>query len=126
MKTNAVPKKKCSITADDNIIPDPEEAFKLGKENPKLKWKAAGITPKVPDEPKGKSVAQDDDWGSDEEEHKISSDDERTESEKEAAKSEKADEEEVHSDEEVHTEEDQQTDDEHYDEKHNDVDKKWE
>ncbi|GJU18183.1 hypothetical protein Tco_1146149 [Tanacetum coccineum] len=247
MKTNAVPKKKGSITADDNIIPDPEEAFKLGKsisiteaeereearrvhetherlvtekptsdegsdesddeqegrltrrrpsgvvirDTPKVSMKktsdqsqklkgiemlsdvaqlavdthkaikasrrayriqqqtrgssegagitpkvpdepkgkskgsseGAGITPKVPDEPKGKSVAQDDDWGSDEEEHKISSDDERTESEKEAAKSEKADEEEVHSDEEVHTEEDQQTDDEHYDEKHNDVDK---
>ncbi|GJZ35985.1 hypothetical protein Tco_0581802 [Tanacetum coccineum] len=43
----------------------------------------AGITPEVPDEPKGKPAAHDDDWGSDEEEVIISSNDKRTESENE-------------------------------------------
>ncbi|GKE13990.1 hypothetical protein Tco_1421567, partial [Tanacetum coccineum] len=197
MKSTDAPKKKGSITAVDNIIPNPEEALKLGKsinrtkaeekeearrvhetherlvtEKPtsdeasgesddeqegrltgriptgvvikdtlnvsmkkildqSYKLKAsrhayriqrktrdsnerAGITPEIPDEPKGKStgsnegagitpevldkpngksVAQDDDWGYDEEEVILSSDDERTESEKETVKSEKADEE---------------------------------
>ncbi|GJS75622.1 hypothetical protein Tco_0725503 [Tanacetum coccineum] len=112
------------------LVVDTQKAIKANilKRKSKGSSEGAGITPKAPDEPKGKSVTQDDDWGSDEEEEIISSDDERTESEKEVSKSEKADEEtadeeEVHSDEEVHTEEDQLTDDEHYDEKHDDVDK---
>ncbi|GKA21741.1 hypothetical protein Tco_0701730 [Tanacetum coccineum] len=189
MKTIVASKKKGSITADDNIIPDLEKALKLGKSisrteaeeqeearrvhetHERLVTKkptsdegsdesdeehedmltrrrltglneGAGITPEVPDEPKGKSkgssegagiilevldelkgksIAQDDDWGFDEEEVILSSDDERTESEKEIAENEKAnektaDEDEVHSDDEVHTEEEEQTDDEHYDE----------
>ncbi|GJR72532.1 hypothetical protein Tco_0084897 [Tanacetum coccineum] len=71
----------------------------------------AGITPEVPDEPKG-------------------NDDERTELEKETAKSEKADDEsadedKVHLDDEVHTEEDEQANDEAHDDEyeHDDVEK---
>ncbi|GKD11379.1 hypothetical protein Tco_1191064 [Tanacetum coccineum] len=189
MKTTAAPKKKGSITADDNINHDPKEVLKLGKsisrteaeeqeegrrvletheclvtkkstsdvgsdesgdeqegrltgrrptgvvirdtpnvsikkildQSQKLKGiemlsdaaqlvvdtqkaikanirssEGDGITSEVPDEPKGKTAAHDktnDDWGFDEEEVILSSDDERTESEKETVKSEKADEE---------------------------------
>ncbi|GJS01881.1 hypothetical protein Tco_0318389 [Tanacetum coccineum] len=149
MKATTTPTKKGSITTEENILFDPDEALQLGesmslteakiaeeerripkgssegfgtklevsdetKGKSKGSSEGAGITPEVPDEPKGKSVAQDDDWGSDEEEVILSSDDERTESQKEAAKSETINEE------EVHTEEEEQTDDEHYDEEVND------
>nr|GEV49525.1 hypothetical protein [Tanacetum cinerariifolium] len=127
MKTPATPNKKGLITAADNIIPDPEEALKLGKLISKME---------VPDEPKGKTADQDDDWGSDEEEEIICIDDEETESEKDAAKSEKTDEkttneEEVHSDKEVHTDDeelhaDNEANDDEYvhddGEKHDDTD----
>nr|GEV73043.1 hypothetical protein [Tanacetum cinerariifolium] len=90
-------------------------------DKPKVKSKGSskgvGITPKVPDKPKGKYVAQDDDWGFDEKEVIFSSDEERTESEKETTKCEKADkesvdEDDVHSDDELHTKEDEQTNNE--------------
>ncbi|GJT61611.1 hypothetical protein Tco_1005144 [Tanacetum coccineum] len=74
--------------------------------------------PEVSDEPKGKSICSSE--GA--EEVILSSDDERTESEKEAVESKKADKqmgnkEEVHSDEEMHIkEEKEQTDDEQYNE----------
>nr|GEU88747.1 integrase, catalytic region, zinc finger, CCHC-type, peptidase aspartic, catalytic [Tanacetum cinerariifolium] len=73
------------------------------------------VIPEVPDKPKGSSAAPaaDDDWGSDEEEVTLSSDDERTESEREVAKSDKVDEETADK-EEVHTDEEEQTDDAHY------------
>ncbi|GKC67731.1 putative RNA-directed DNA polymerase, partial [Tanacetum coccineum] len=91
---------------------------------PKGSSEGYGSKPQVPDESKGKSAVHDksdDDWGSDEEEVIIYSDDKITESDKEVAESKKvdeetADEEEVHLDEEVHTKEEEQTDDEHYDE----------
>ncbi|GKD34545.1 hypothetical protein Tco_1250054 [Tanacetum coccineum] len=158
-KATVTPSKKGSITADDNIILDPDVALKLGESISKTKAeeqeearrfhetreslvtkktsndeegiltsnlkeatkaskrsyriqkqstsssKGAGITPEVPDEPKGSSAAHvnDDDCGSDEEAEIFSSDEERIKTEKEVAESEKAD-------------EDEQTDDEHYDE----------
>ncbi|GKB94547.1 hypothetical protein Tco_0980684 [Tanacetum coccineum] len=179
MKTTDAPKKKGSITAVDNIIPNLEEALKLGKSinrtkveeqeearrvhetherlvtekptsdqssdesddeqeevpnEPKGKStgsnEGVGITPEVPDKPNGKFVAQDDDWGYDEEKVILFSDDERTESEKEMAESEKADEEsvdeeEVHLDNEVYNEENKQIDDEAHDDEyvHDDVEK---
>ncbi|GKC87157.1 hypothetical protein Tco_1147806 [Tanacetum coccineum] len=111
--------KKSSITAEDNIIPDPDEAFKLGKSISLTKAEEQDeqrrvhetyerlVTKKtasdeesdeeeeVPDEPKGRSTAQadDDDWGSGVEIKTLSSDDERIEPNKRKAESEKADEE---------------------------------
>ncbi|GKB23486.1 hypothetical protein Tco_0862887 [Tanacetum coccineum] len=88
------------------------------KEKSKGSSKGAGITPKVPDELKGKFVAQFDDQGSDEEEEIISIDDEETESKNEVAESE-ADEETIDDDEELHEDEYAHNDD---DEKHDDAD----
>nr|GEW00923.1 hypothetical protein [Tanacetum cinerariifolium] len=92
----------------------------------------AGITPEVPNEPKGKYVVHDktdDDWGSDKEEIILSSDDERTESEREVEESDKAndetyDEDEMHTDKEKHTDDDTADDEEevHKDEEMHDAD----
>ncbi|GJY55373.1 hypothetical protein Tco_0454488 [Tanacetum coccineum] len=112
MKTTATPKK--NLAADtQKVIKASRRAYKYQQQTGGLSEGAsitlevldeskgkskgpsegAGITPKVPVEPKGKSVAQDDDRGSDEEEEIISIDDEETELEKDAAESEKAEEE---------------------------------
>nr|GEX80529.1 hypothetical protein [Tanacetum cinerariifolium] len=118
IKTTAAPKRKGLIIANNNINPDLEEALKLGNKEtgvtPEVpdetkgkstgSSKGAGITPEVPDEPKGKTATHDktdDDWGSDEEKVILSQDDERTESEKETTKSEKADKETADEDEDV-------------------------
>ncbi|GJV00872.1 hypothetical protein Tco_1330142, partial [Tanacetum coccineum] len=71
------------------LATDTQKAIKASKRAYRIHQKSrglsegAGITPEVPDEPKCKSVAQDDDWGFDEEEVILSSDVERTESERE-------------------------------------------
>ncbi|GJX27071.1 hypothetical protein Tco_0233367 [Tanacetum coccineum] len=180
-KATVNPSKKGSITADDNIIPDPDVALKLGEsisrteaeeqkearrvherlvikmtsnneeegrmirrrssgvvirytpkvsldetldQSQKLKGSSegAGITLEVPDELKGSSAAQadEDDWGSKGEIKTLSSDDERTKSEREVAESDKADEEtdndeETHNDEELHEDEEVHDDDEKHD-----------
>nr|GEV16934.1 hypothetical protein [Tanacetum cinerariifolium] len=92
-KKKNVPTMKGSITAEENILFDSNEALKLR-------------SMKVFDKPKGKSAAHDkndDDWGSNEEEVILSSDDERTKSQREVAESDKADDE-TDDDEEVHDE----------------------
>nr|GEX48836.1 Gag-Pol polyprotein [Tanacetum cinerariifolium] len=70
--------------------------------------KGAGIKPEVSDKPKDTCVAQDNDWGSDEEEIIISSDDEETESENEIAENEQTDDEYVHDDVEKHDDADEE------------------
>ncbi|GKB96820.1 retrovirus-related pol polyprotein from transposon TNT 1-94 [Tanacetum coccineum] len=161
-KATVTPSKKGSITAEDNIILDPDVALKLGEsisltkaeeqeeqrrvhetherivtekstsneeaneaddeEKSTGSSEGAGITPEVPDEPKGSSAAQadEDDWGSEGEIETLSSDDERTESKREVAESDKANEEtdndeEIHNDEEVHEDEEVHDDDEKHD-----------
>ncbi|GJW77908.1 hypothetical protein Tco_0139590 [Tanacetum coccineum] len=182
MKSTATPTKKGLITAEENILSDPDEAVQLGEsmslteaeiakeerrvhethaslvigrekaseipkgssegsgskpevpDEPKDKSKGlskgVGITPEVLDEPKGKYAVHDrsnDDWGSDEEVI-LSSDDERTESEREVAKSDKADDEtfdekEVHDDEKMHDADEIHANDEETDEEIADVEK---
>ncbi|GJU44750.1 retrovirus-related pol polyprotein from transposon TNT 1-94 [Tanacetum coccineum] len=94
-------------------VPDEPKGISKGSSE------GVGITQEVPDELEGKSVAQDDKWGSDEEEEIISSNDEGTESEKGVAESDKSDTE-TSDDEKVYTDEEGQTDDEHYDEETHD------
>ncbi|GKE05144.1 hypothetical protein Tco_1397162 [Tanacetum coccineum] len=85
-KANVTLSKKGSIIADNNILPDPDEALKLGKSICLIELafdmkkatkaskrayriqqqstgssKGAGITLEVPDEPKGSFAAQADD-----------------------------------------------------------------
>ncbi|GKF64479.1 hypothetical protein Tco_0187927 [Tanacetum coccineum] len=128
MKATPTPTKKSSITAEEHILFDSDEALKLGesmslneveigkeergvhethsslvigkmqvskvdKEAIERSSEGSGIKPEVPNELKGKSKGSSE--GADEEEVILSSDDEETKSEKEAAKSEKAYEEEV-------------------------------
>ncbi|GJW91258.1 hypothetical protein Tco_0168811 [Tanacetum coccineum] len=107
------------------LASDLKEATKASKKAHRLQQQStcsnerAGITPEVPDEPKGKSVAHVDDDDSKDEVEILSSDEERIESEKEVVESEKADEKTTNK-EEVHSDEENQTDDEHYDkEMHN-------
>ncbi|GJV81725.1 hypothetical protein Tco_1517595 [Tanacetum coccineum] len=52
MKTAITQKKKSFITVDEDIVPDPEKARK----RPTGSSEGVGITPEVPDEPKGKSM----------------------------------------------------------------------
>ncbi|GJV44402.1 putative ribonuclease H-like domain-containing protein [Tanacetum coccineum] len=89
------------------------------------KLKGGDITLEVPDEPKGKFIAQDIDWGSDEEEIILSIDDKRTESETAVAETEKSNEEtsdddemrsdkRLYTDEEMHDDEDVHDEDEKY------------
>ncbi|GKB20064.1 hypothetical protein Tco_0853987 [Tanacetum coccineum] len=119
-KATATLSKKGSITAEYNILPDLDEALQLEltrkadigavehqkKKNMKeiaseptvaqeLLNLKKGTRAKVPNELKGSSATQanEDDWGSKGEIETLSSDDERTESDKEKAKSEIADEE---------------------------------
>ncbi|GJT79736.1 hypothetical protein Tco_1054078 [Tanacetum coccineum] len=119
--------KKGSLSAKENILSDPNEATELAismrvdkeaverQKKKKMKGIATDVAAQELLNLKGNI---------------LSIDDEETESEKETAKSEKADdkmadEEEGNSDDEVHTEEDEQTDDEAHDDEYvnNDVEK---
>ncbi|GJW18434.1 hypothetical protein Tco_0025870 [Tanacetum coccineum] len=116
---------KIAVKNDDlhethaSLVIGREETSKVDKDViPKGSSEGSGSKPEVSDEPKGKSICSSE--GA--EEVILSSDDERTESEKEAVESKKADKQtankkEVHSDEEMHIEEEEeQTVDEQYNE----------
>ncbi|GJY82812.1 hypothetical protein Tco_0496188 [Tanacetum coccineum] len=90
-KANVTPSKKGSIIADNNILPDPDEALKLGKSISLIEISSNKESNEADDEERELEM--------------LTSDNERTESKREVARSEKADEEttddkEIHDDEE--------------------------
>nr|GEU56426.1 hypothetical protein [Tanacetum cinerariifolium] len=131
MKATATPTKKGSITANENILSDPNKALHLELLNIKKRTQASrkayilqqipkGLSKgsckklEVPNEPKCSCAAQvnDDDYGSKGEVKILSSDDDRTESNTEKEKSEKAYDDEVKDNEKTHDDEEKHDDDE--------------
>ncbi|GJQ90825.1 hypothetical protein Tco_0001964 [Tanacetum coccineum] len=111
-KANVTPSKKGSITTDDNILPDPDKALNCTQlaSDMKKATKASRRAYRIQQQSTGLKG----------ELEILTSDDERTESKREVARSEKADEEttndkEIHDDEEVHEDEEVHDDDEKHD-----------
>ncbi|GJR75153.1 hypothetical protein Tco_0087518 [Tanacetum coccineum] len=135
MKATATPTKKGSITTEENIIFDPNEALQLGESMSLTEAEIAIEEQRLHETHASLVIGReqasevDNEAGSDEDEVIISSDDERTESEREEAVSEKANDKGMKDDDEMHDKEDECDDDDEvhssevHDEENHDDDK---